>query len=274
MKKMVIAIAMGLVVVAAMVGLSLFSQKKGAISADASVTAPHVKKDSYHYEANQALSEGDLLKARELYKQAMLSVEDVNELKDIKKKLEDINLNILFSPRVDECSTTYIVKPNDALAKIARRFNTTVGLLKRSNGLTSDIIKPGQALKVASCTFSVVVDKSQNVLSLIQDGEVIKTYVVSTGADGGTPSGTYKIINKLVNPTWYRTGAVIPPDSPENLLGTRWMGFNLKGYGIHGTIEPEKLGQQVTLGCVRMKNNEVEELYDILPVGTEVTIVE
>ena len=52
------------------------------------------------------------------------------------------------------------------------------------------------------------------------------------------------------------------------------MGLTAKGYGIHGTAEPEKLGQQVTAGCVRMKNEEVEELYGILPPGTEVTIVD
>ena len=271
MKKMVIAVAVGLLVVGGMVAASLFTQS----SKEARIPLSSRKKASaYHKNGDEALADGELLKAQELYRQAMLETENVNELKDIKKKLEDINMDILFSPRVDECSTTYVVKPNDTLSKIAQRFGTTVGLLKRSNRLTSDMIRPGQKLKVASCAFSVVVDKSQNVLSLIQNGESINTYIVSTGTDGGTPSGTYKIVNKLLNPTWYRTGAVIPPDSPQNVLGTRWMGFDLKGYGIHGTTEPEKLGQQVTLGCVRMKNNEVEELYDIIPVGTEVTVVE
>ena len=56
------------------------------------------------------------------------------------------------------------------------------------------------------------------------------------------------------------------------VLGTRWMGFDITGYGIHGTTEPDKIGQQVTAGCVRMRNEEVEELYTLIPVGTEVTI--
>ena len=58
------------------------------------------------------------------------------------------------------------------------------------------------------------------------------------------------------------------------LLGSRWLGFNMPGYGIHGTIEPETIGKQVTAGCVRMRNSDVEELYDILPLGTEVSIVD
>jgi lipoprotein-anchoring transpeptidase ErfK/SrfK len=52
------------------------------------------------------------------------------------------------------------------------------------------------------------------------------------------------------------------------------MGFNLAGYGIHGTTEPETIGKQATQGCIRMVNSDVEELYAIVPEGTEVTIVD
>lgn len=89
-----------------------------------------------------------------------------------------------------------------------------------------------------------------------------------------TPVGKFKIVNKLPNPTWFKSGAIVPPQSAENVLGTRWMGFDLAGYGIHGTIEPKDLGKQVTQGCVRLSNADVEEIYSIIPVGTEVTIIE
>ena len=102
----------------------------------------------------------------------------------------------------------------------------------------------------------------------------MKTYVVATGVSNSTPAGTFKIVNKLANPTWFKVGAVVPPGSDENILGSRWLGLNLSGYGIHGTIEPETLGQQITQGCVRMANSDVEELYTIIPLGTEVTIVD
>lgn len=270
MRKLVIGIIAGTLVVAAMVVVSLLSQAPSTQQ-----EMPVAKKEfSYSNELQQAFDEGDLVEARRILRQTMLEIEDAEALKEVQKKLEDVSMKILFSSTSDDCSTVYEVQPNDALSKIARRYNTTVGLLKRANGLESDMIKPGQKLKVNSCNFSIAIDKSQNVLSLIQNGEVIKRYVVSTGADNGTPTGTFKIITKLKNPTWYRTGAVIPPDSPENILGTRWMGFDLGGYGIHGTTEPQQLGKQVTLGCVRMKNEDVEELYDIVPTQTEVTIVE
>jgi lipoprotein-anchoring transpeptidase ErfK/SrfK len=130
----------------------------------------------------------------------------------------------------------------------------------------------GQKLKVPTYKMTLWIDKSDNTLTLKADNEVLKTYVVATGTNNSTPVGAFKITDKLENPTWYNSGAVVPPGSPENGLGTRWMGITAKGYGIHGTIEPEKLGQQVTAGCVRMKNEEVEELYSWIPPGTEVTI--
>jgi lipoprotein-anchoring transpeptidase ErfK/SrfK len=52
------------------------------------------------------------------------------------------------------------------------------------------------------------------------------------------------------------------------------MGFDAQGYGIHGTTHPESLGKQATAGCVRMHNDDVTELYDLLTINTEVTIVD
>ena len=99
--------------------------------------------------------------------------------------------------------------------------------------------------------------------------------MVSTGKNNCTPVGDFKITNKLLNPTWFKKGDnVISPADPKNALGTRWLGINVPGYGIHGTIEPQNLGKQVTEGCVRMSNSDVEELFIIVPTGTEVTIVD
>jgi len=229
---------------------------------------------SYLKEAESAYNEGKLSEAKVLYETAKEIVEDATKLKKIQSRIEDINIKILFSPIIDECSIKYVVKPKDALVKIAKKFGTTVNLIKSANGLKSNIIRPGQELKINTCKFSIAVDKSQNLLFLKSDGKIIKTYVVSTGKDNSTPVGSFKIINKLANPTWFKTGAVIPPDSPENILGSRWMGFDRQGYGIHGTTDPDNLGKQITLGCVRMANKDVEELFDIVAVGTEVEIVD
>ena len=149
-----------------------------------------------------------------------------------------------------------------------------VELHTRANGMTGDVIRPAQKLKVPKGHFSVVVDKSSNQLLLTEDNQFFKAYPVATGKDNATPEGSFKIVNKIPNPVWYKQGASVPPDSPDNVLGTRWMGFDKKGYGIHGSVDPSDIGKYVTAGCVRMTNADVEELYTILPVGADVTIVQ
>ncbi len=179
-----------------------------------------------------------------------------------------------LSPRPDAHSLIYTVAPADTFTKISRENHVTSDLIKMVNGIDDRGLRPGMKLKIPTYKFSLVIDKSQNTMALKGDEEVLKSYVVSTGIDNSTPVGTFTITDKLVDPTWYKNNKAIAPGSPENQLGTRWMGISKKSYGIHGTIEPETLGQQVTAGCIRMKNEEVEELYRIVPPGTPVTIVD
>lgn len=217
---------------------------------------------------------GELLEAKAVYQRLVGEFSNSAEVANWQKKIEEANIRLLFSSAVTPRSILYEIKPGENLTKIAKDFKTTAELIKKSNNLADDIILPGRKLKIWAAPFSIVVDKSQNTLLLKTDEEVLKTYVVSTGKNNSTPAGNFKIINKLPNPTWFKAGAVVPVNSPDNILGTRWLGFDLAGYGIHGTTEPQSLGKQVTQGCVRMSNADVEELYTIVPVGTEVVIVD
>ena len=171
-------------------------------------------------------------------------------------------------------AVTYAVKSGDNLTTIAKKHGVTVDAIRQANGIAGDRLDVGQQLKIPSYKLSIWVDKSDNTLILKADEQVLKSYVVSTGTDNSTPVGTFKVTDKLENPTWYKAGAVKKPGAPDNQLGTRWIGWDLKGYGIHGTIEPDRLGQQVTAGCVRMKNEEVEELFKLVPPGTPVTVAD
>lgn len=237
---------------------------------------PQSKKAGEAYVGLAGLYEkqGKLAGARDAYKKAFESYPDMAIVKNTKSKIEELNMKILFSPLVDSAGKIYEVQAGDSLAKIARVFGTTVDLLKKSNNLSNDMIRVGMRLKVVTGKFSVVIDKSQNLLLLKLNEDIIKTYKVATGANNSTPVGTFKIVNKLVDPVWYKAGAAVPPGSPENILGTRWMGISQAGYGIHGTTDPASIGKQSTAGCVRMRNEDVEELYSILPEGTEVTVVD
>lgn len=226
-------------------------------------------------EAEALVNDGKLPEARDLYSN-ILNNDNISEddKYEIRPRYEELNMKILFSKTPTNTSTVYKVVSGDSLYKIAKKFKTTVGLLKKANHLDRDTIYVGEELKVTTVPFSIFVDKSDNILQLKLADRVMKTYRVATGKNNCTPVGTHTIKDKLPNPTWYHAGAIVPPESEENILGTRWMGFDLKGYGIHGTRLPESIGTQDTAGCVRMYNHEVEELYSIVPVGTKVVIVD
>lgn len=192
----------------------------------------------------------------------------------IKTSVMEANWNALFSNKMTPSIKTYTIQPGDSLYVLANKNHTTVDLIKKMSGLKNDTIYAGKELRIYTGTFSILVDKSENVLILFADGKPVRKYHVSTGKKDSTPAGEFKIVNKLVNPTWFTIGAIYPPGSPQNVLGTRWLGFDRPEYGIHGTIEPDKIGQSVSEGCVRMRNAEVEELYSMVPAGTVVTIQE
>ena len=218
--------------------------------------------------------EQQFVEARAMYRMLLERFPDSPLLPATQARLGDVNVALLFSPTVTDSDSVHQVKPGDTLGRIASAYGTTVEYIRRANGLKSSVIRPDQKLKIPKGTFSIVVDKSQNQLLLTENDQFVKLYPVSTGKESSTPVGTFKITTSIPNPVWYTQGAVVPPDSPENVLGSRWMGIDKKGYGIHGTIDPGAIGRQVTAGCVRMTNKDVEELFDIVPVGTEVTIVD
>ncbi|MCX7926609.1 MAG: L,D-transpeptidase family protein [Candidatus Omnitrophica bacterium] len=231
--------------------------------------------DALIKQAQKQEAEGNYLAAKETYATLISNYSHLRNVSEWQKKIEQLNLGLIVSPLIIPGSIEYEIKPGDTLEKIARQYKTTTELLKRMNNLKSEIIYPGKKIKVWTEPFSILVDKSQNTLLLKTDKEIIKTYIVATGVNNSTPSGTFKIVEKIVNPPWFKPGGgVAAPGSPENILGTRWLGLDKPGYGIHGTTDPASLGKQSTAGCVRMSNSDVEELFMLVPQGTEVTIVD
>jgi len=225
-------------------------------------------------QAAQDETNGDKLKAKEVYDQIISTYPDYEKIQEVQDKLGSLNIDLIFSPTPMPQTISYEIVPGDSLGKLAKEYHTTPQLIKRANGLKSDVIRTGEKLRIWTAPFNVLVNKSQNVLFLKSGEAVLKTYHVSTGKDNITPVGTFKIATKIEKPVWFRNGgSPIPSESPENELGSRWMGFDTDPhYGIHGTLHPESIGQQVTAGCVRLVNKDVEELFDILPIGTEVVI--
>ena len=217
---------------------------------------------------------GNILKAKEAYQKIIERFPNSKRIAKAQEASENMNIKILFSPVITLDTIRYEVRKGDTLIKIAKKFNTTVDIISRANELKTTTIKVGDKLRVSKGKFSIVVDKSQNILTLKSGEEIVKTYRVATGKSSSTPVGVFKITNKVINPPWYPTsGGVVPAGSPKNILGSRWLGISKPGYGIHGTTQPESIGKSVTEGCIRMKNSDVEELYSIVLEGTQVTIV-
>ena len=118
----------------------------------------------------------------------------------------------------------------------------------------------------------VLVSLVDRKLAVIQDGEVIATFQVAVGADiTPSPTGEFKVVSRVKNPTYYHPGNVIPAGK-NNPLGTRWLGISQKGYGIHGTNAPGSIGRAASHGCIRLRNRDMEKLFTLVQVGDAVEI--
>lgn len=123
----------------------------------------------------------------------------------------------------------------------------------------------------------LVIKLSDRHVYVYQNKKLKVSYPVAIGKAGWeTPTGNYKVIDMEPNPVWEHpwTGEVIL-DGPNNPLGARWIGFWTNGVnfiGFHGTPTEELVGQAVSHGCVRMRNQDVVALYDQVKLGTPVTV--
>ena len=122
-------------------------------------------------------------------------------------------------------------------------------------------------------TRRIVVSIPDRKLALLEDGRVIKVYPVAVGAPGSpSPSGEFQIVRRLENPTYFHPGVIIAP-GPANPIGTRWIGLNVKGYGIHGTNRPASIGKSASHGCIRLRNRDMEDLFARVRVGDHVSLL-
>ncbi len=118
----------------------------------------------------------------------------------------------------------------------------------------------------------VLVSIADRRLAVIEDGNVLAYFPVAVGAETSpSPAGEFEIVNRVANPAYYHDGVVMAA-SENSPVGTRWIGLNLKGYGIHGTNAPRSIGRAASHGCIRLRNRDVERLYAMLRVGDFVSI--
>lgn len=127
----------------------------------------------------------------------------------------------------------------------------------------------------------ILVRAGENKLYLYENGVIAKSWPVATGsASYATPTGTWKVVEKIVDPVWYNPGsswAVGMPRSigpgPNNPLGQRALALDAPAILIHGTPDRSSIGYSVSHGCIRMLAENEQELFDIVDEGTPVVIV-
>lgn len=226
----------------------------------------------------QALARDDLISARTHFTEAVAQGPAAAELRRIRAELTRIGNDTVFSSRIfegDPLVTRYTIQTGDTLGKIAKAHKISPDLLANINGLrNANLIRAGQSLKVVKGPFSAVVHKSDYSMDVYLGNTLAKHFKVGLGIDDSTPTGMWRVGTKLTNPTYYppRGGDLIDADDPKNPLGERWIALvgidgaaaGAQRYGIHGTIEPESIGRAMSMGCIRMYNEDVAALYTYL----------
>jgi lipoprotein-anchoring transpeptidase ErfK/SrfK len=119
----------------------------------------------------------------------------------------------------------------------------------------------------------IVVSIPDRKLAVVETGRVVKIFTIAVGAPKSpSPTGSYTIVQRLANPTWYGKGRIVPPGKTSP-IGPRWLGLSAKGYGIHGTNNPASVGHSASHGCIRLRNRDIEELFEMVSLGDEVELI-
>ncbi len=178
------------------------------------------------------------------------------------------------------------ISRGDNLEKLAKKYHTTVALIKELNHLKGNTIFLGSKLVVVPGPWQIEISKSSRRLQLFnlaKEKTLFAAYDVGVGRADSTPAEKFVISIRLYHPEYYApNGAIYAYGDPENPMGDYFLKLAkaeqlsrpLAGYGIHGSPDDAGVGRSISHGCVRMRNQEVRQLYLLCPVGTSVSITE
>lgn len=259
--------------------------------------------------ADRAWKENRLVEARTLLNRALLDPRTSEaDRAALRAKIAELNNTLVFSPTVykaDPLAESYTIQSGDSLARITTRMGLGVDwrLIQRINRISNpNRISVGQKIKIIRGPFHAVVDKSDFRIDIyagepvsasaasrpgrsdgVEPGWIyIRSFRVGLGEHGTTPLGTFVVRprSKLINPSWKnpRTGEEFAADDPKNPIGEHWLGLEgldeatkaFQGYGIHGTVEPESIGKEMSMGCVRLAADDVALVYEMLEEGISI----
>ncbi|MEM8875074.1 MAG: L,D-transpeptidase family protein [Planctomycetota bacterium] len=270
---------------------------------EAAVATPTVRSTTaaldpaFLQQARQLADAGKRVQARTMLNDRLVAGDlNLRDPQKLKQAIAELQQTLILSPEVDPADPlvdVVEVPSGGALARLARPFDVPWQGMARINGIENpNRIRVGQRIKAVRGPFHAVVDKSDFTLDLYLGGPggpgstYVTTLPVGLGEDSSTPTGLWRCTtSKVEDPKWTnpRTGEVVAADDPENPLGERWIGLEgiegdavgQQSYGIHGTIEPETIGTNASMGCVRLLPDDVALIYDLLKPGeSTVRVVE
>ena len=190
---------------------------------------------------------------------------------------------VVFDPANSARSRRHEVQPGESLDSIARKFRksgikvegatlATVNRIDNPNAL-----RAGQVLRIPIDPIRCVARKDSFSLCTYVGDEIVRMYWMAHGKEGHeTPETTFYVLDKIPNPDWHHGGRVIPFGDPENPLGRFFVKFrheSYSGFGAHGTNEPDSIGTEASLGCLRLLPDDIAEFTRFVPRGAAVEIL-
>lgn len=207
--------------------------------------------------------------------------------------INNLASSLFFSPNIvpgDIASQSYVVKKGDSFARITSREKLAIDwrFIQRINQIASEkALRADMRLKLAHGPFDGEVIKADYRFNIYagtgSERIMVASFPCGVGTNDSTPVGTFKVRtgSRLIDPEWCnpRTGEKFKSNDPKNPIGERWIGLQgttpetakFTGYGIHGTVEPQSIGKQMSMGCVRLGDAEVQVVYEL--IGESSTIV-
>jgi LysM repeat protein len=194
------------------------------------------------------------------------------ELKSLIHERIEKNAKMIYFTPGSHFLEPYVIQSGDFLQRVAPKYGINWEYLAALNKVDPRRVRVGQKLKVIKGPFSAFVDLGDFELTVHCHGFFVKRYQIGIGRDSSTPVGKFAVLDRIQAPQYTDPdGRVTEGGDPTNPLGTHWIDLG-DSYGIHGTIEPESIGKAESAGCVRMRNEDVVEVYNFLVKGSEVVI--
>lgn len=217
----------------------------------------------------------------------------------VRAHLAKLNERMVFSRHIepnDPFTVDHRLEGSDRLSRMRSKYGWQVDytILAQVNNMTNpNLIVAGRRFKGLRGPFHAVVTKQSFRVDIWMGDPItgpfvyVRSFPIGIGKENRTPVGRFRVTETTTNPEWWspEDGTYYAPNDEDNPIGEHWVGIigddpsdsnvdGLRGFGIHGTIDPESIGRARSLGCVRLGDGDVDMVWGLLRSGSYVVIRE